>query len=73
MFYYKLCVMFVFVLCITTLSQAQDIIIKQDKTEIKSKVSEITETTIKYKKWDNIDGPLYSLSKNEVFVIVYSN
>ncbi len=60
-------------LCISLASFAQDIIIKQDKTEIKSKVSEITETTIKYKKWENIDGPLYSLSKTDVFMILYSN
>lgn len=60
-------------LCVSMMCLAQDIIIKQDKTEIKSKVSEITETTIKYKKWDNVDGPLYNISKTEVFMILYSN
>lgn len=53
--------------------KAQDIIIKNDKTEIKSKVTEITETTIKYKKWENMDGPLYSIAKSEVFMILYPN
>ncbi|MEO6329810.1 MAG: hypothetical protein ABIO55_12805 [Ginsengibacter sp.] len=55
------------------ISKAQDIIIKNDKSEIKSKVTEITEATIKYKKWENADGPVYNISKTEVFMIVYSN
>jgi hypothetical protein len=53
--------------------KAQDVIFKNDKTELKAKVSEITETGIKYKKWDNLDGPVYTISKSEVFMILYSN
>lgn len=52
---------------------AQDIIVKTDKTEIKSKVLEITETTIKYKKWQMQDGPIYNINKNEVFMVIYAN
>jgi hypothetical protein len=52
---------------------AQDIIVKNDKTEIKAKVTELTETGIKYKKWENIDGPVYTISKAEVFMILYAN
>lgn len=59
---------------ITTLhGLAQDIIIKNDKSEIKSKVTEITETSVKYKKWENLDGPVYSISKSQVFMIIYQN
>lgn len=57
----------------TVYLEAQDIIIKNDKTEIKSKVTEITETQIKYKKWENIDGPIYNMAKSEVFLIIYAN
>lgn len=53
--------------------KAQDIIIKNDKTELKSKVEEITETHIKYRKWENLNGPIYNLKKIEVFMILYSN
>jgi len=52
---------------------AQDIIIKNDKTEIKCKVAEITVESIKYKKWEMPDGPLYNINKTDVFMIVYSN
>jgi hypothetical protein len=54
-------------------SQAQDIIVKNDKSEIKSKITEITESIIKYKKWEHQDGPLYSLNRNEVFMIIHAN
>lgn len=61
-----------FIFCFNV-AKAQDIIIKIDKSEIKSKVTEISETTIKYKKWDNLEGPIYSISKTEVFLIAYAN
>lgn len=52
---------------------SQDIIYKNDGSEIKSKVIEISSDVIKYKKFSNLDGPLYNLSKAEVFMIVYEN
>jgi hypothetical protein len=52
---------------------AQDFIIKNDKSEIKSKIVEITENTIKYKKWEFLDGPLYNIAKGEVFMLIYAN
>lgn len=54
-------------------AQAQDFIIKKDKKEIKSKVMEITEDVIKYKKFETPDGPTYSIRKSEVTMIVYNN
>lgn len=52
---------------------AQDVIIKVDKTEIQSKVLEITEDAIKYKKFEFLDGPIYSIKKTDVFMIIYQN
>lgn len=51
----------------------QDIIIKNDKTEIKAKIEELTETTIKYKKFDMLDGPIYNINKRDVFMVIYKN
>jgi hypothetical protein len=53
--------------------KSQDLIIKNDKTEIKSKVVEISDASIKYKRWDNQNGPNYSISPAEVFMIIYAN
>lgn len=64
---------FVLLLMITFKGSAQDIIIKNDKTEIKSKVIELTADLIKYRKFTMLDGPIYSIDKSEVFMIVYKN
>ncbi len=52
---------------------SQDIIFLKTGDEIKSKVLEITSDQIKYKKWDNPDGPTYSTPKSDVFMIKYKN
>lgn len=52
---------------------AQDIIIKNDKSELKAKVVEITDEHIKYHDWDNLSGPIYNISKSTVFMIQYEN
>jgi len=52
---------------------SQDVILLKDGSEIKSKVIEITEDVIKYKKFEHLDGPLISISKNKVFMITYEN
>jgi hypothetical protein len=54
-------------------AKAQDVIVKTDKSEIKAKVVEIADLSIKYKKWDNQDGPLYNIAKADVFMIIYAN
>jgi len=70
---FNLILIFSSITLLITKVNAQDIIIKNDKAEIKSKVIELTSTTIKYKKWENQDGPLYNIEKTEVFMILYAN
>ena len=62
----------VFFGCITT-AVAQDIITLKNGDEIKAKVQEIGSTDIKYKKYENLTGPVYTLSKAEIFMIKYEN
>ena len=62
-----------FLLCIAGMAMAQDVIVMKDQSTIMSKVLEITSTEIKYKKWDNQDGPLYSVSRSEIMSINYEN
>ncbi|WMX15635.1 hypothetical protein [Aureispira sp. CCB-E] len=52
---------------------AQDNIIQRDGSEIKAKVLEITPKIIQYKRFDNINGPTYSILKANVFMIQYEN
>lgn len=62
-----------FLLCMSGRSVAQDVIVKTDRSTVMSKVLEITGTEIKYKKWNNLDGPTYSISRSEVVSINYEN
>lgn len=60
-------------LCITGMATAQDVIVMKDQSTIMSKVLEITSTEIKYKKWNNQDGPTYFIDRSEVTSINYEN
>jgi hypothetical protein len=52
---------------------ASDAIFLLDGSEIEAQVSEITQTEIKYKKVSNLNGPLYTMPKDAVFMIKYEN
>ncbi len=59
--------------CVVGTADAQDILVKKDGNIVKAKVMEITPTEIKYKRFSNPDGPLYTIEKNVVLSIVYEN
>jgi len=52
---------------------AQDVITLKNGDEIKAKVTEMTSSEIKYKRFDNLDGPTVVVAKTEVFAINYEN
>lgn len=59
-------------LCCTSVF-AQDIIIKKDFSIIKSKVVEVASSIVKYKKYSNIDGPIYTIEAKDILAINYEN
>lgn len=52
---------------------AQDIIVKINGEELSSKIIEIGVSDIKYKRFENLDGSTYIITKAEVFMIKYDN
>ncbi|MDE6321418.1 MAG: hypothetical protein K2L93_03880 [Muribaculaceae bacterium] len=52
---------------------AQDVIVKSDGSQLAGKVIEVTESVVKYKKVDNLNGPLYSISTDNILRINYEN
>jgi hypothetical protein len=52
---------------------AQDLITKKNGDEIRAKVIEIDSDVIKYKLYDNREGPTYVLPKSEIFRIKYES
>jgi len=57
----------------TVTTSTYDIILLKDGQEIKAKVTEITLSEIKYKAFENLEGPNRTLTKNDVFLINYAN
>jgi hypothetical protein len=54
-------------------SKGQDLITFFNGDEIKSKVIELTPSEVKYKKFDNLEGPIYTSLKSEILMIKYQN
>ena len=52
---------------------SQDYIFKKNGDEIKVKVVEILKSEVKYRKFDNLYGPIYSIDIADVFIIKYEN
>lgn len=52
---------------------SQDIIYKKDGSEISAKIIEIEENSIKYKLFDQLEGPLRNVAKSEIFLIIYQD
>jgi len=52
---------------------AQDIIVLRDGSLIQSKVCEVLPAEIKYRKFSNPTGPLYTIEKSTVLAINYEN
>ena len=50
-----------FMLLSTTVS-AQDVIVKKNGEEIRAKVEEVGEQSIRYRKFTNLTGPVYSIA-----------
>lgn len=68
-------VLFLLLLVCTTMfsASAQDMIVKKNGTIIKAKVIKVGSSEVEYKKWTNQNGPIYSISVNELFAINYQN
>jgi hypothetical protein len=52
---------------------AQDIIFLKTGEEIKAKVKEVKPLEISYLKFDNLEGPAYSILKSSILMIKYEN
>ena len=50
-----------------------DLIYQTNGFIIQAKISEVSPTEIIYKKWNNLDGPTFRISRNDVKKVKYSN
>jgi hypothetical protein len=69
----RIIVMALFITLPCLSASGQDVIMKKTGEEIKGKVTEILDADIKYVKEDNPTGPVYSVKKSEVLLIIFAN
>ena len=65
--------LFMIISFISLTVSAQDVIVKIDGSTILSKVLEVNTNDIKYKKFSNLEGPVYTLGKSDIMSINYEN
>ena len=51
----------------------QDIITQKSGEDIKTKIMEVTQTEVKYKKYDNLTGPTFTMAKADILMVRYEN
>ncbi len=56
-----------------SIASAQDVIVKKDGTTIESRVIEVGETSVKYKKYSKPNGPTYTIPVSELRTIYYED
>lgn len=69
----SLLVLFLLIFSLVLGVNAQDIITKKNGDEIKAKVLEITLSELKYKNFNNLEGPMISIAKSDVIFVKYEN
>ena len=52
---------------------SQDFITKKSGEDIRAKVLEVNQTDIRFKKFDNLNGPTFTMLKSEIMMIRYEN
>lgn len=52
---------------------AQDVIITRDAKRVEAKILEVSSNEIKYKEFNNQDGPTFVLTTNEINTVIYQN
>ncbi len=53
--------------------KAQDTIVKRSGEKVVVKLMEVNSDNVKFKRMDNLEGPLYTMTKQEISYISYAN
>lgn len=69
----RLFIVAMLMICFAQFGKAQDVINYQNGEQVQAKILEISGTKIKFKKFNNPDGPTYTIDRNAVASISYEN
>ena len=65
--------LFILFICSSNIIKAQDTLSMRSGENILVKVIEVGTTEVKYKKLDNLNGPVFSMLKSDLLMIIYEN
>ena len=54
-------------------AEAQDMVVMKDGTVVQAKVTKVGHDEVEYRKWNNQDGPLYTVKVADLLAINYQN
>lgn len=54
-------------------SQAQDLITTKKGEDIQAKILEVSSKEVKYKRFNNLEGPTFTLNKSDIVMVRYEN
>ncbi len=69
----KLILLLPFVAFTVYSATAQDTIVFKNYDSVLAKVTEVTPNSVSYKRWGNIDGPVYTINRTDIASINYQN
>lgn len=60
-------------IAISITAYSQDVITQKSGEDIQAKILEVNQTEVKYKKFDNQNGPTFSILKSNILMVRYEN
>ena len=69
----KYILLFILFICSSNIIKAQDTLSMRSGENILVKVIEVGTAEVKYKKLDNLNGPVFSMLKSDLLMIKYAN
>jgi hypothetical protein len=69
----KYILLFILFICSSNITKAQDTLSTRYGETILVKVIEVGTAEVKYKKLDNLNGPIFSILKSDLLIIKYEN
>ncbi len=69
----KYILIFILFICSSNITKAQDTLSTRYGENIPVKVIEVGTSEVKYKKLDNLNGPVFSMLKSDLLMIKYAN
>ena len=66
-------ILFILFVCSSNIIKAQDTLSMRSGENILAKVIEVGTAEVKYKKLDNLNGPIFSILKSDLLIVKYEN